>query len=92
MKNRFLVFSLIARFAATCCKKKESTETSTLDNKTLLNEIFNAGMTGYSQAQMQSLTSPSTSIRMEPAVMSAEPSADSRSIARSERTGEFVNL
>jgi hypothetical protein len=52
MKRILILFSLIALIAMASCKKKESPVS--FDNKALIGEIFNAGMSGFSAGMSES--------------------------------------
>jgi hypothetical protein len=58
MKKISLILGALAIIALAGCKKDKEEETPTLDNKVLISEIFNAGMSGYSQGMALKSTVP----------------------------------
>jgi hypothetical protein len=58
VKNMLVLFGFIALVTMSSCKKDEKENTPTVDNKVLISEIFNAGMTWNTQTQALKSTVP----------------------------------
>ncbi len=58
MKKIVLLLSAAAFIMLISCNKEKDKDEPTLDNKVLISEIFNAGMTGYSQGMAFKSTVP----------------------------------
>ena len=58
MKKIILLLSAAAFIMLISCNKEKDKDEPTLDNKVLISEIFNAGMTGYSQGMAFKSTVP----------------------------------
>ena len=58
MKKITYVLCAVALIAMNSCNKEKEKDEPTLDNKVLINEIFKAGMSGYSQGMALKSTVP----------------------------------
>jgi hypothetical protein len=61
MRKLYVLLAAVALLATSACKKDSSESTpSTPDNKAIVNEIFKAGMTGYSHAAKSAMAGESS--------------------------------